>query len=157
MYIVEIKGGWDYLGMTLGSAVTLLIIQISIVLGSKQDNKFYMKIGRSHIFGFYYLRLFCSLLYWTVLCQELDTIVTGLRILKTEVFLHNVNWYLKVPVAVTCLGGHEIYDWPCYVANPTSCQRRCGRLLACVNHTCNLLCHTVERAPDEVLVSNMYV
>ena len=154
---MEIKGGWNSLGIILGSAVTMLIIQISIVLGSKQDNIFCMKIERSHIFGFYYLRLFCSLLYWTVLCQELDTIVIGLRILKTEVFLHKVNWYVKVRVPVTCLGGHEIYDWPCYVANPTSCQRKCGRLLGCGNHTCNLLCHTVEGAPDKVLVSNLYV
>jgi len=60
---VEIKGGWDYLGIILGSAATILIIQIFIDLGSKQDNKFYMKIEKCHVFGFYYLRLFCSLLY----------------------------------------------------------------------------------------------
>ena len=47
---MKIKGGWDYLSIILVSAATLLIIQISIVLGSKQDNKFYMKIERSHIF-----------------------------------------------------------------------------------------------------------
>jgi len=58
IYIVEIKGGWDYLGIILVSAATILIIQISIVLGSKQDNTFYMKIERCHMFLFYYLRLF---------------------------------------------------------------------------------------------------
>ena len=47
---MEIKGGWDYLDIILVSAATILIIQISVVLGSKQDNKFYMKIERSHIF-----------------------------------------------------------------------------------------------------------
>ena len=71
---MEIKGGWDYPGIISGSAVTVLIIQICIVLGSKHDITFYTKIERSHIFGFYCLRLFCSVLYWTVLCQELDTI-----------------------------------------------------------------------------------
>lgn len=57
---------------------------------------------------------------------------------------------------VTCLGGHETLDWPCYVANPTSCERKCGRMLTCGNHTCSLLCHTVEGAANEVAVSNLY-
>lgn len=60
---------------------------------------------------------------------------------------------MKVPVPVTCLGGHETYEWPCYVANPTSCERECGRMLMCGNHTCSLPCHTVEGAPNEVAVS----
>ncbi|XP_021938982.1 NF-X1-type zinc finger protein NFXL1 isoform X3 [Zootermopsis nevadensis] len=55
----------------------------------------------------------------------------------------------KVPVPVMCLGSHETLDWPCYVANPTSCERECGRMLMCGNHTCRLLCHTVEGAPNE--------
>ncbi|KAJ4431885.1 hypothetical protein ANN_20491 [Periplaneta americana] len=56
----------------------------------------------------------------------------------------------QVPMPVTCLGGHETCNWPCCVAKPSSCQRECGRLLLCGNHTCTLACHTVEGAPDEV-------
>lgn len=47
---MEIKGGWDYPGIISGSAVTVLIIQICIVLGSKHGITFYMKIERSYIF-----------------------------------------------------------------------------------------------------------
>ena len=63
---MEIKGGWDYLGIILDSAATILIIQISVVLGSKQDDTFYLKIERCCICGFYYLRCFCS--YCIELC-----------------------------------------------------------------------------------------
>lgn len=54
----------------------------------------------------------------------------------------------KVPVTVTCLGGHETGDWPCFTAKSSSCGRPCGRRLACTNHACSLPCHKVERAPD---------
>ncbi|XP_067003149.2 NF-X1-type zinc finger protein NFXL1 [Anabrus simplex] len=56
----------------------------------------------------------------------------------------------KVPVAVSCLGGHEISEWPCYIAVPTCCHRPCGRKLACGNHTCTIPCHKVEGARDEI-------
>lgn len=56
----------------------------------------------------------------------------------------------KVPVPVICLGGHETSNWPCYVANPTSCHRECARKLACENHTCTLPCHIVEGAPNDM-------
>lgn len=49
----------------------------------------------------------------------------------------------KVPVRVTCLGGHETSDWPCFMAKPSSCGRPCGRLLPCSNHTCSLPCHKI--------------
>ncbi|KAJ9577747.1 hypothetical protein L9F63_005667 [Diploptera punctata] len=55
----------------------------------------------------------------------------------------------KVPVPITCLGGHEVSNWPCYVANPTSCHRECGRQLACGNHTCTLPCHTAGKNCEE--------
>lgn len=48
-----------------------------------------------------------------------------------------------VSVPVTCLGQHEVADWPCYLSKPSSCQRACGRLLACGNHTCTFVCHLV--------------
>ncbi|XP_049812218.1 NF-X1-type zinc finger protein NFXL1 [Schistocerca nitens] len=54
-----------------------------------------------------------------------------------------------VPMPVTCLGGHETSDWPCYLAKPSSCQRPCGRHLACGNHTCTLPCHEVVGAKSE--------
>ena len=63
---------------------------------------------------------------------------------------------LKVPVPVTCLGGHETSDWPCYIANPTSCHRECGRKLACGNHICSLSCHAVEGASDDITVSIVF-
>nr|CAH7743895.1 unnamed protein product [Callosobruchus chinensis] len=53
-----------------------------------------------------------------------------------------------VPVPVTCLGQHETVDWPCHLAKPSSCQRPCGRILSCTNHTCTLPCHSVVGATD---------
>ncbi|XP_066250881.1 NF-X1-type zinc finger protein NFXL1 [Euwallacea similis] len=55
-----------------------------------------------------------------------------------------------VPVPVTCVGGHETADWPCHLPKPSSCGRPCGRLLSCTNHSCSLLCHTVEDAPNSL-------
>ncbi|GLV33994.1 uncharacterized protein CBL_11123 [Carabus blaptoides fortunei] len=49
-----------------------------------------------------------------------------------------------VPMRVTCLGGHEMCEWPCYRAKPSSCERLCGRQLACGNHTCTYVCHRVQ-------------
>lgn len=49
----------------------------------------------------------------------------------------------KIDVAVTCIGGHETIDWPCWNSKPTSCGRMCGRKLKCGNHTCQLQCHEV--------------
>ncbi|EEB18933.1 nuclear transcription factor, X-box binding protein, putative [Pediculus humanus corporis] len=54
----------------------------------------------------------------------------------------------QAPVSVTCLGGHETCDWPCYKAKPSSCHRPCGRLLKCTNHTCQKPCHVVSGAGD---------
>lgn len=50
----------------------------------------------------------------------------------------------KVPVPVTCLGGHDTSNWPCYLSKPSSCQRSCGRMLKCGNHMCSRPCHVVE-------------
>ncbi|XP_060065843.1 NF-X1-type zinc finger protein NFXL1-like [Ylistrum balloti] len=55
-----------------------------------------------------------------------------------------------VPVPVTCLGGHETCNIPCYKAKPESCQRPCGRQLSCGNHTCSLSCHQVQGAADNI-------
>lgn len=54
----------------------------------------------------------------------------------------------QVPVPTTCLGRHETPDWPCSDVRPYSCGRKCGRTLACTNHTCLKECHTVEGSPD---------
>ncbi|XP_076265116.1 NF-X1-type zinc finger protein NFXL1 [Rhynchophorus ferrugineus] len=56
----------------------------------------------------------------------------------------------KEPVLVTCLGEHETSAWPCFQATPSSCGRQCGRILICTNHSCTLLCHTVDGANDKV-------
>lgn len=55
------------------------------------------------------------------------------------------------PVPVTCLGQHETCDWPCHVAKPAPCGRKCGRELPCGNHTCARDCHKVRHAPDMVM------
>ena len=47
----------------------------------------------------------------------------------------------EVPVDVTCLGGHETVAYPCHMAKPASCGRKCGRELPCGNHTCLRECH----------------
>ncbi|KAK8747304.1 hypothetical protein OTU49_016736 [Cherax quadricarinatus] len=54
----------------------------------------------------------------------------------------------KMPVPTTCFGQHENPNWPCSDLRPYSCGRKCGRLLACTNHTCERECHIVENAPD---------
>lgn len=51
-------------------------------------------------------------------------------------------------VKVTCIGGHEIADWPCWNSKPTSCQRKCNRALRCGNHKCGLICHSVPDLKD---------
>lgn len=56
----------------------------------------------------------------------------------------------QVPVPVQCLGEHEVANWACFMAIPTSCQRNCGRLLPCANHTCTFPCHMVEDAPNKI-------
>ena len=56
----------------------------------------------------------------------------------------------EVPVSVTCLGGHETTDWPCFKAKPSSCGRNCGRKLPCGNHFCERSCHKVKNAPNEM-------
>lgn len=53
-----------------------------------------------------------------------------------------------VPVPTTCRGKHETPQWPCSDLRPYSCGRKCGRSLACTNHTCELECHVVDGAPD---------
>lgn len=44
---------------------------------------------------------------------------------------------------VTCIGGHENAEWPCWNSKPTSCQRPCNRSLKCGWHKCELVCHSV--------------
>lgn len=58
------------------------------------------------------------------------------------------------PVPVTCLGEHEVANWPCYMAKPSSCHRPCGRSLLCGNHTCTYSCHLVEEAPNKSEAGN---
>lgn len=54
----------------------------------------------------------------------------------------------QVPVPVTCLGGHDTSDYPCFMAKMASCGRKCGRNLACGNHQCTRDCHKVKHAPN---------
>ncbi|KAG0725125.1 NF-X1-type zinc finger protein NFXL1 [Chionoecetes opilio] len=56
----------------------------------------------------------------------------------------------QVPVPTICFGRHETPDWPCSDVRPYSCGRKCGRALACTNHTCRRECHTVEGAHDSL-------
>lgn len=60
----------------------------------------------------------------------------------------------QVLVPITCFGEHETSEWPCYIAKPASCHRPCGRTLSCGNHECQMECHIVENAPDQVSVSH---
>lgn len=55
----------------------------------------------------------------------------------------------QVPVPTVCYGQHETPNWPCSDIRPYCCGRKCGRKLACTNHTCEQDCHTVENAPDD--------
>ncbi|XP_077976077.1 NF-X1-type zinc finger protein NFXL1-like isoform X1 [Styela clava] len=55
----------------------------------------------------------------------------------------------KSPVPKVCLGDHERSNLPCFEARRYCCGRKCGRLLKCGNHTCSLLCHTVEGSLDQ--------
>jgi len=56
-----------------------------------------------------------------------------------------------VPVGVECAGKHEIVTFPCHLAKENySCGRLCGRTLKCTNHKCELKCHVVENAVDEI-------
>lgn len=60
-------------------------------------------------------------------------------------------------VTVTCIGGHEVAEWPCWNSKPTSCQRLCNRLLRCGNHNCALVCHSVPDLKDmKVLLMQLY-
>lgn len=52
------------------------------------------------------------------------------------------------PVSVTCIGGHEVANWPCWNSKPTSCGRECARKLKCGNHNCALVCHPVAKLDD---------
>lgn len=45
------------------------------------------------------------------------------------------------PVPIVCFGEHETDEQPCHSASRRPCGRECGRLLACSNHKCSLLCH----------------
>ncbi|XP_052277513.1 NF-X1-type zinc finger protein NFXL1-like [Dreissena polymorpha] len=51
-----------------------------------------------------------------------------------------------VPMTMMCYGKHETGTFACSVVQPYQCGRRCGRQLACGNHKCSLMCHTVEGA-----------
>ncbi|XP_054277093.1 NF-X1-type zinc finger protein NFXL1-like [Macrosteles quadrilineatus] len=51
-------------------------------------------------------------------------------------------------VSVSCLGGHEVTNVPCYRAVPYVCGRECGRYLSCGNHSCSAACHQVLNAPS---------
>lgn len=44
---------------------------------------------------------------------------------------------------VTCLGGHTTVSLPCCRALPFSCEKSCGTLLSCENHSCSLPCHDI--------------
>ncbi|KAL4428037.1 hypothetical protein ABPG75_002126 [Micractinium tetrahymenae] len=50
-------------------------------------------------------------------------------------------------VPVTCRGGHMTVQVPCSAAAPFSCEQRCGRPLACGNHTCQEQCHDAAATP----------
>jgi NF-X1-type zinc finger protein NFXL1 len=48
---------------------------------------------------------------------------------------------------VTCLGGHTTAAVPCSQALPFSCEKNCGAVLTCENHTCSLACHDINTNP----------
>ncbi len=52
-----------------------------------------------------------------------------------------------VPVPVSCIGGHTTVSLPCSSAAPFACEQRCGRPLACGNHSCQAGCHDPEAQP----------
>ncbi|XP_052077440.1 NF-X1-type zinc finger protein NFXL1-like isoform X1 [Mytilus californianus] len=54
----------------------------------------------------------------------------------------------RVPIPIQCLGLHETGNFACSDVRPYSCGRPCDRLLACGNHTCQLLCHQVTGAKE---------
>lgn len=55
-----------------------------------------------------------------------------------------------VPMPMQCLGKHETGQFPCAELRPYSCGRKCGRQLACGNHTCNKDCHEVVGAENDI-------
>lgn len=68
--------------------------------------------------------------------------------IKSSLLFNDINIdRFKVPVPVTCIGGHETADWPCHMSEPSSCGRPCGQELYCGNHTCAKPCHTVTANP----------
>ncbi len=48
---------------------------------------------------------------------------------------------------VPCLGGHTTASLPCCQASPFSCEKACGKLLLCGNHSCSLPCHDCSAHP----------
>lgn len=57
-----------------------------------------------------------------------------------------------VPVPIKCLGIHETYNLPCYRAEPYNCGSKCGRLLECTHHRCQIECHLVELDQNNVWI-----
>ncbi len=49
-----------------------------------------------------------------------------------------------VPCDVKCLGNHETSKLPCYRAESYNCGKKCGRLLECGHHRCQIECHKVR-------------
>ena len=45
---------------------------------------------------------------------------------------------------------------PCSNSDIKPCGRECGRLLACTNHKCQRLCHSVIDATDNNLVRTIF-
>lgn len=54
----------------------------------------------------------------------------------------------ETPVSVICFGEHETENQPCHSAKRRCCGRKCGRPLACGNHSCSLLCHLYKHDPQ---------
>lgn len=50
----------------------------------------------------------------------------------------------KQPVSKSCYGGHQFKSITCSEVVGYSCERLCGRLLKCGNHTCKRNCHVVD-------------
>lgn len=51
----------------------------------------------------------------------------------------------KKLIKTECLGKHEITDLYCHMAKPYCCGSKCGNSLTCSHHTCQYLCHVIER------------
>ncbi|RVE60906.1 hypothetical protein OJAV_G00186070 [Oryzias javanicus] len=49
----------------------------------------------------------------------------------------------QVPILTSCFGEHEVTPVPCCRQGQFSCERPCGRPLACGNHQCSRKCHLV--------------